>query len=335
MSFLAGLPPPNSMESLAEEVPLPDSQAQAAASSSGGEEGGPGGEPSFASRRRPGAESSFVVLDGSPGPADSAATSTQSSPVKSPSRPWAGEAAEEAGAAGGSGGGSGGGGGGVPQYTLEFQAVSDQQLQRELESEFLSSTAPAPPVDAALQPVLVRWGWVAKRCWLVHMVQGCLLRGWDRSRAGCLASGRMTSCREAGRQAAVLVTHCSHPFPPTALTPAPLQDFELACTPLQFWGRFLSNASDFLVGSGCIPAAVCMAWLCALQPEAAMLAVLCGCGAAHTYRPSQHQAPNPRNPGPLNPPRAGAIPRVTRRQRHPAGQVDAALQGGVGGRRRV
>ncbi len=141
ISFLAGLPP---LESLAEEAPLPEGMAPAPASSSGGEEGsGLGAEPSFASRRQLGCESSFVVLDGSPGAAGSAATSTQSSPVRAP-RPVNSDAAEVAG------------GGKAPQYTLEFQAVSDQQLQRELENDLSSSTEPAPAVDAALQPVLVR-----------------------------------------------------------------------------------------------------------------------------------------------------------------------------------
>lgn len=150
MAFLAGLPPPSGLGSVAEEVPAPQGMAPEAGSSSG-EEGGEGGEPSFRSRR--GGASSFVVIDGSPGPAGSATNSTQSSPVKGVPRPWAGEAAA------GEAAGGGGAGGSVPQYTLEFQSVSDQQLQKELEADMAGSTDVAPSVDAAMQAVLVREGW--------------------------------------------------------------------------------------------------------------------------------------------------------------------------------
>lgn len=77
------------------------------------------------------------------------------------------------------------------------------------------------------------------------------------------------------------------PLSPPSLLPAPPQDFELACTPLQFWGRFLSNVSDFMVRQldWCpFPPSWWLVGQCPSGPRlSALLAAWCSCLVLHTF----------------------------------------------------
>lgn len=91
------------------------------------------------------ADPTDVVAEGSPGPA----ASVQSSPGKA-----GGGGGEEPGSSperegGGRTSGSG-------EYLPEFQQLTDAQCQRELEQALARGAELAPPVDPAMQPVLVR-----------------------------------------------------------------------------------------------------------------------------------------------------------------------------------
>lgn len=206
LSFLGGLPPAGPLESLAEEAVLPQGAAAAAASaglagSSTEEGGGLDGEPSFSAPCWAG-DSSFVVAPRSPGgEAGSAGTSAHSSP----SRP--GTALSDAPVAPLEGGLE------STHYTLEFQALTDQQCQRELEAEMDGGGEPAPPPDPDMQPVLVGG----------QGAQGagaCRLRGAPLARRAGSAQ-RAVFAAEAPRRWVLPAAHshahtASHPLPPIA-----------------------------------------------------------------------------------------------------------------------
>ena len=163
--------------------------------------------------------------------------------------------------------------------------------------------------------------------------------GWAQAlvhSCGCTLRGGIPPKHKRRPQTAMTPPHPT-PHPPTSP-----QDFELACTPLQFWCRFLSNGSDFMVG---LVGRVCR--LCSVLVERVACPHRWDARAAGLRNRAHQRASglcflwrHARQPGRCSTMRrvacslaaplsllSGALPRVTGRQRDPAGQVDTALQG--------
>lgn len=151
--------PPGALESLEEEVQLPEETiAELAANGAVAASSGAGGAASAAAR---------------PPPLDLDLAGSGSSAFA--------DAAQEAAEGQGRGGGWHGTAGDLnspvkpapgaqDSFVFEFEALSDQQCRQELESELLRNAAPAPPVDLSSQHLLVRGG----ACW----ARACRLPCW-------------------------------------------------------------------------------------------------------------------------------------------------------------